>query len=120
MTDRPASWFTDWLVKQKKYSPQPYRQCARVLREAGQSEKANAVLFANTDRERDEPDGRYGRWLFLNRLIPLVDLHPSFKIATDLGLGPSAWFMFQTLCGWFLAALIIAGLAGVGKPGGRD
>lgn len=173
LADRKPKWFKEWLAKQKKFSPQPYQQCAKVLREAGQPDKANAVLYIGRERERWEPDGRYGRWLFLtgsklflghclgkrffwfpagwafalwlagvfvcheaptaaahswywcmgyslNRLIPLVDLHPSFKLATQLGFGPSAWFMLQTLCGWFLAALVIAGLAGVGKPGGRE
>jgi hypothetical protein len=175
LTDRPASWFATWLAKQKKYSPLPYQQCAKVLREAGQPGKANEVLYAGKERERLEAakkgeKGRYwwltflwatigyglGKRFFrrpaiiagilwvvglifclatpeadkhsffwsmgfsLNRLIPLVDLHPTFKTAASLNFFPAAWFMFQTLCGWFLAALVIAGLAGVGKPGGRE
>jgi hypothetical protein len=43
-----------WLSNHQPYSPQPYEQCARVLREAGQTDKANAVLYAGKNRERRE------------------------------------------------------------------
>ncbi|MBU0515276.1 MAG: hypothetical protein KJ621_10945 [Proteobacteria bacterium] len=84
MTDRPASWFIDWLARQKTYSPQPYEHCAKVLREAGRPDVANEVLYAAKNRERrlainpikwlwlkfkkvrteDEKPGP-GRWLWL-------------------------------------------------------
>ncbi|MEW5911387.1 MAG: hypothetical protein AB1814_02450 [Thermodesulfobacteriota bacterium] len=171
LTDRPASWFVSWLAKHKPYSPQPYQQCAKVLREAGQPWKAAEVLFAGKERERK--NSIWYRWLWLwffkwsvgyglgirfrilpafwalcllvagyfvfwhipetskysgwwawgyslNRLLPIVNLHPGFAEIKHFGLWPGAWFVFQTLCGWVLAALIAAGLAGVGKPGGRD
>ena len=79
MTDWPASWFIKWLAKQKEYSPQPYEQCAKVLREAGQPGKANAVLYAGKERERKQAweqlrqewkeykywDSSFIRWLWL-------------------------------------------------------
>ncbi|MBI4797780.1 MAG: hypothetical protein HY794_03385 [Desulfarculus sp.] len=61
MTSWPASWFIKWLAKQKEYSPQPYEQCAKVLREAGQAGKANRVLFAGKVRERQEA-WKHNKW----------------------------------------------------------
>ena len=177
MLDRPASWFVGWLAKHKPYSPQPYEQCAKVLREAGQPGKAAEVLYAGKVRELEEtPKDQKARraWLWflrwtigfgltkrfftfparwalgflavgaavamltpeaakhsvplawaaaysLGRLLPLVNLHPSFaSIYMELGFWPSAWFIVETLFGWFLASLIVAGLAGVGRPGGKN
>ena len=170
--DRSVSWFKKWLERHKPFSLQPYEQSAKVLRDSGHSGKANAVLYMGKERERWEPDGRYGRWLFLtcskvllghclgkrfflfpflwalgflglgmliysttpnagnsplwwlgyslDQLIPLVQFGKEFS---DIKLGDSwqnYYFMFQKIFGWFLALLIAAGLAGVGKPGGRE
>lgn len=38
----------------------------------------------------------------------------------ELGFWPGTWFIVETLFGWFLASLIVAGLAGVGRPGGKS
>lgn len=51
---RPASWYIDWLSRHQPYSPQPYEQCAKVLGQAGQPDKSNAVLYAGKNRERRE------------------------------------------------------------------
>lgn len=172
LTDRPASWFVSWLARQKKYSPQPYQQCAKVLREAGQPWKAAEVLFAGKERERK--NSVWYRWLWLwllkwsvgyglgwrfkvfpavlgaimlaagtivsyyspdvlkehhsfgwslglslNRLLPLITLSKDFADFVFHGW-QKAWFIGQALFGWVLAFFIAAGLAGVGKPGGRD
>ena len=67
--NRPASWFVDWLSRHQPYSPQPYEQCAKVLREAGHVAKANKVLFAGKVRERKEiiySESKFrwaGRWI---------------------------------------------------------
>lgn len=63
MTDWPASWFVDWLARQKDYSPQPYEQCAKVLREEGQPGKANDVLYAGKERERENAPWPQRIWL---------------------------------------------------------
>ena len=52
MAERSADWFIGWLGKDKSYSPQPYKQLARVLRNAGHAGKANDVLYAGKERER--------------------------------------------------------------------
>lgn len=75
---------------------QPYEQCAKVLREAGQPGKANAVLFAGKVRERKEAwtQGQIGRWLGL------------WVLQASIGHGLGA-YMFLSLM-WVLAF----GLAG--------
>ncbi|MFH1057972.1 MAG: hypothetical protein V1797_04725 [Pseudomonadota bacterium] len=61
------------LGTQKVYSPQPYEQCAKVLREAGQPEKANEVLFAGKERERDQTwkDNKL-RWVGMTMLRAVI------------------------------------------------
>lgn len=172
LTDRPSSWFVNWLAKHKPYSPQPYQQCAKVLREAGQPWKAAEVLFAGKERERENSVWYRRAWLWLlrwsvgyglgwrfkvfpaalgaivlaagaivsfyspdvlkenhslgwslglslNRLLPLITLSKDFTDFVFHGW-QKAWFIGQALFGWVLAFFIAAGLAGVGKPGGRD
>jgi len=54
MAHREVSWMKAWLQKQPSYSPQPYVQLGKVLKESGFSEKAKAVLYAAKERERKE------------------------------------------------------------------
>ncbi|MBU2519570.1 MAG: hypothetical protein KKB57_18435 [Proteobacteria bacterium] len=82
MLDRPASWFTGWLAKHKPYSPQPYEQCAKVLREAGQPGKAKEILYRSKERERNEPNGDFRRWVWLTASKMVVGPRP------DLALRP--------------------------------
>lgn len=49
---RPPTWYVDWLKRDVTYSPQPYEQLAKVLRDMGLVDKANTVLFAMRERER--------------------------------------------------------------------
>ena len=174
MLDRPASWFVGWLAKHKPYSPQPYEQCAKVLREAGQPGKAKEILYQAKERERNEPNGDFRRWVWLtaskwllghgltwrfavvpaawavgvlllgwlifcqtttlmethsprwglgyslSRLIPLVSFGKDLSELGVSSFAARAWFTFQTLFGWFLASLIVAGLAGVGRLGRKS
>ena len=55
MTDLTAFWFIDWLSRQAGYTPQPYEQCAKVLREAGQPGKANQGLLAGKGGSAGRP-----------------------------------------------------------------
>ena len=48
---RGTKWMTDWLAKHKPYSPQPYEQLAKVLKESGHKDTANEILFESKKRE---------------------------------------------------------------------
>jgi hypothetical protein len=65
MAKRPAAWFVAWLARDSTYSPAPYHQLARVLRDSGFAAKANTILFAAREREREQARGwaRFGRSL---------------------------------------------------------
>jgi hypothetical protein len=67
---RRSTWFVDWLKRDEPYTPQPYHQCAKVLREMGHPEMANDVLHAGRERERKEAAQReeHLRWIGLSVL----------------------------------------------------
>jgi hypothetical protein len=67
---RSSRWFVDWLARDEPYSPQPYEQLAKVLREMGDPEMAHDVLYAGRERDRTEAWQREGklRWLGLSML----------------------------------------------------
>jgi hypothetical protein len=52
MANREISWMKEWLERQQNYSPQPYEQLGKVLKEAGYKGKANEILYAGRERER--------------------------------------------------------------------
>jgi hypothetical protein len=62
ITNRGSEWYVNWLGKDKPYSPQPYEQLASVFRFAGHSSKANTILYAGREREREMASGadRFG------------------------------------------------------------
>jgi hypothetical protein len=49
---RNSVWSIEWLARDPTYSPQPYEHLADVLRQSGQPEKADDVLYAGRERER--------------------------------------------------------------------
>ena len=59
MTARSNEWLLGWLAKQDgfetSYNPQPFAQLAKALRETGYPGKADAILFAARNHERDSP-----------------------------------------------------------------
>ena len=67
---RGSKWFVDWLARDQPYTPQPYQQAAKVLREMGHPEIADDVLYAGRERERNEAwqRGDYPRWFGLSLL----------------------------------------------------
>jgi uncharacterized protein YjbI with pentapeptide repeats len=70
---RGKKWFTSWLAKNEPYTPQPYQQCAKVLREMGHPEMADAVLYAGRERDRKETRQRSKlRWLGLGLLKSVI------------------------------------------------
>ncbi len=56
---RSTEWLKKWLAKQDgfdtSYNPQPFEQLAKVLRESGYPGRADAILFAARDHQRDSP-----------------------------------------------------------------
>ena len=51
--ERGADWFIQWLEGDKTFSPQPYDQLAKVLRQTGHEPLADEILFALKDRIRN-------------------------------------------------------------------
>ena len=89
---RPSEWYVKWLERDPNYSPGPYEQLASVLRKAGESAKANDILYASREQERKR--ARWGRFIGLTLL----------KWTTGYGLGLR---YFRSL-GW------VAGFTGLG------
>jgi len=61
--------YKNWL-KKGRYSPQPYEQAATVLRQSGEPELANSMLYAGKERERDEAWAEHdiGKWFLFTGL----------------------------------------------------
>lgn len=104
MASRRAQWFIDWLAKDKSFSPQPYQQLASVLRAAGQTTKANAVLYAGRERERGEAQGFkcLGMTMLSFKRLGMTML----KVTIGYGLGGR---YFRAL--WWVAGFVLLGLA---------
>jgi hypothetical protein len=66
---RDVRWYKDWLLKQDYYAPQPYLQLASVFREAGETKKADEILFTSKNRERDNSTGTKFVQLFLSHIF---------------------------------------------------
>ena len=49
---RQSDWLIDWLQTDRTFSPQPYRQLAQALREAGEDSDADDILVALQDLRR--------------------------------------------------------------------
>jgi hypothetical protein len=97
---RGARWFIDWLGQDgAPYKPQPYQQCAQVLRDIGHPEMANAVLYAGRKRERKQA------WRSGNRLratgLLLLEWFVGYGYGQRLLWRPLIW----------VAALVAAGTA---------
>ncbi len=52
MAERDIKWLLVWLKKQKRHTPQPYEQLAKVLRESGHKDKSREILYACKEEER--------------------------------------------------------------------
>jgi uncharacterized protein YjbI with pentapeptide repeats len=65
MATRDISWLKEWLGKQKSYSPRPYQQLAKVLKNAGYEDEATAILFEGKKRLQKETKTLSLNWLWL-------------------------------------------------------
>ncbi len=71
MATRKISWFKKWLGKQKNYSPRPYQQLAKILKNAGYEDKATEILFEGKKRQQKKTKtlSRNWWWLVLQRIF---------------------------------------------------
>ena len=94
---RGPGWFIRWLARDEPYTPQPSQQCAQVLREIGHPEIANAVLYAERERERKQA-WRSGSKLRATGLL-LLKAFVGYGYGQRLLWHPLAW----------VVALVVAG-----------
>jgi uncharacterized protein YjbI with pentapeptide repeats len=66
---RDISWLEEWLERHKPYSPQPYEQLASALRQSGDYDKANKILYAGQERRREQTNGFTWFWLTLQKYV---------------------------------------------------
>jgi hypothetical protein len=69
MISRSVAWFDGWLGKQEPYTPAPYEQLAKVLRDEGRPEAADNVLYAGKERERAQSAGWRYIWMTANKWV---------------------------------------------------
>ena len=104
MGRRSAEWLSkEWLGRDPTYSPQPYRQLADVLRAAGHTTKANAILYAGRDRERREvlKEGEVFKWLGLSLL----------KVTIGYGYGYRYFLSLAWVAAFVLLGVLVLYLA---------
>jgi hypothetical protein len=108
IVQRGSQWFVDWLARDQPYTPQPYEQAAKVLREMGHLETANDLLYAERERERDEAwqHGDKARWFGLSLL----------KWTIGYGIGHRYFWALYWVVGLVLLATIVLRVTGQGNP----
>jgi hypothetical protein len=102
MALRKPEWFIKWLEKDESSSPKPYHQLAKVLEGSGHKEKANDILYACKECERDEArkSGNIKRYVGLTFLKLFIGYGYGYRYFFTL-----IWVFFFTLYG----ALILSG-----------
>lgn len=115
MVNRDIKWFKQWLGEGyvfqpykhlerilpnimrlspiRKYSPQPYEQLAKVLRNMGYPDKANAILYSGKKREMSETSGLLYFWLLLQDVV----IGFSYRIWYSL-----IWIVFLVVLGFVI------------------
>ena len=93
MADRTVRWLKEWLEKQQHYSPQPYEQLAKVLRESGHNRKAQSILFSGKQRQRSNTPCPRKLGLFL------VEIFVGYGYKNYRALG---WVLLFTLIGFLI------------------
>ncbi|MCB2194135.1 MAG: hypothetical protein KQI62_21345 [Deltaproteobacteria bacterium] len=73
-SERCSWWYKKWLGSHHPYTPKPYRQCAKSLRESGHPGRAKEILFLAKERERKAAfkQRRWGRWMAMLLLEGLI------------------------------------------------
>jgi hypothetical protein len=103
--------FTAWLGKMSEYTPQPYEQCAKILRQGGNSDKADEVLHAGKEKERETAwdNNEWAHWakLWLQRMF------------VGYGIGSGCFWSLLWVLGFCLLGAFIV-LPDCGKQEGID
>jgi hypothetical protein len=92
----------EWLDRQRKFTPQPYRQLAKVLREMGDDEGAKKVLFELEKRSRAEDRRRIVhapvRWFRFGE-----DVVSDATVGYGIYPGKAIWYLGGlTALGWIV------------------
>ena len=98
-SERLADVFTKWLSCSKTFSLQPYQQLASVLRSAGKSGTADAILFAARKHERRNTEG-WEKWLWLSVLQYVIGYGIGLRTFWALG-----WALGFVFFGWGVLCL---------------
>lgn len=86
-SERHADARLDWLSRLKQFTPQPYRQLARVLNEEGDEDGARKVLYELASlRAREDASWATRIWNFLLKVVIGYGYYPSWAIAWLAGL----------------------------------
>jgi hypothetical protein len=125
---RDAKTRLRWLERQDPFTPKPYRQLAKVLREAGDDSGARKVLFEMERRRRKEEDRRR-REEIGNRRLSLAHsprltapMAAGFRVCLHLGRWGSrlwGWLLKWTIGygfhpGWAIWGLLLLAALGWG------
>ena len=105
LVTREVSWFKEWLEKQEKYSPQPYEQLAKILRNEGNPDKADELLYAGKNRELSEVEGLLS-WLSLALLKVLI------------GYGYRIYYAIFWFLGFMTVGVLVLRISGQGSAHG--
>ena len=107
MAARPVSWFISWLARDKAYTPQPYKQLADLLRDAGENGMADTIVYEGWERERDQSSGS-ARWWGLTLL----------KYTIGYGLGYRYFWSLFWVCGFVLMGIVVLHWSGALRSNG--
>ena len=89
--DRGADWFIEWMERDGSFSPQPYRQLAKVLDQTGYDPIADEIHYALQDRVRTHENTPF----FTKALLTMSWLF--------LGYGYEIWRALV----WFLGLVVL-------------
>ena len=98
--ERPVTWYEGWLGRDPSFAPQPYEQLAKVLRQAGEAGKADDILFAGWEEQREDAwhAGRVYEYLWLTAKKSLIGY--GYRVHWAAG-----WTAFLWLLGFLVLGL---------------
>jgi len=103
---RNASWFIEWIQRDKEYTQQPYEQVAKVFRGLGQKTKSDDILYAGMEHERSLSTGRRFMWLTVMKLFIGYGFRTYYSIWWILGFTVFGTILLSMFDGASNASLI--------------